>query len=73
LKAIPWKLFGTRSKSELKWSLQISGVLDGEQWSAAKNSVLMVDFGPCLWPFYEALGYGFCRGCEDHMVVKKSH
>jgi hypothetical protein len=53
--------------------LQISGVLDGEQWSAAKNSVLMVDFGPCLWPFYEALGYGFCRGCEDHMVVKKSH
>jgi hypothetical protein len=55
----------------LSW--QISGVLDGEQWCAAKNSVLMAVFGPCLWPIHEALGYGVYRGSEDHMMVKKSH
>jgi hypothetical protein len=66
-------LFGTRRKSELKWSWQISGVLDGEQWSAAKNSVLMAVFGLCLWPIHEALGYGVYRGSEDHMMVKRSH
>jgi hypothetical protein len=55
----------------LSW--QISGVLDGEQWCAAKNSVLMAVFGPCLWPIHEALGYDVYRGSEDHMMVKKSH
>jgi hypothetical protein len=73
LKAIPWKLFGTRRKSELKWRWQISRVLDGEQWSTAKNSVLMAVFGHCLWPIHEALGYGVYRGIGDHMMVKKSH